>query len=131
MRGLPLAERTETTVHEQAGRLLRRWHDLAEPIGDQARTTITASIAEQAHEAAQWLRDDADHLTDAQRTLVYRVVHELPSLAANLPVVYRHGDFAPRNWLWSAEHGTVGMIDFEQTDHGLAVEDLVWLHGAA
>ncbi len=59
-----------------------------------------------------------------------QVVLELPRLAENLPVVYRHGDYSPRNWLWDAQHGTHSLIDFEQAGPGIAVEDCVWLHGA-
>jgi len=130
VRGLTLTVEAETRVHELAGWLLRRWHDLPEPITDQARDAIRVSVAEQADEAAMCLERVAEHLTDAQRALVQRVFLELPRLAEALPVVYRHGDYSPRNWLWDAEHSTVGLIDFEQADHGIAVEDLVWLHGA-
>ncbi|MDT7788155.1 MAG: hypothetical protein QOF58_6574 [Pseudonocardiales bacterium] len=130
VRGLTLPAHTEVQVHEYAGQLLRQWHSLPEPITDQARDAITASVAEQANEAALCLELAAEHLTDTQRALVHRVSLELPVLAENLPVVYRHGDFSPRNWLWDNEHGTVGLIDFEEADHGVAVEDLVWLYGA-
>jgi aminoglycoside/choline kinase family phosphotransferase len=142
VRGLSLTGQRETRVHERAGRLLRRWHDLPEPSSDQARETITASITEQVREAItasiteqvreadQCLQRGAEHLTDAQTSLIRRVVLELPQLAETLPVVYRHGDYSPRNWLWDAEHDTVGLIDFEHADPGIAVEDLVWLHGA-
>jgi aminoglycoside phosphotransferase (APT) family kinase protein len=130
VRGLTLTVEMETRIHERAGRLLRRWHALPEPITHQARHAIRASVAEQADEATLCGERAADQLTDAQRALVQRVSLELPRLAEALPVVYRHGDYSPRNWLWDAEHSTLGLIDFEQADHGIAVEDLVWLHGA-
>ncbi|MGH3999151.1 MAG: aminoglycoside phosphotransferase family protein [Pseudonocardiaceae bacterium] len=130
VRGLPLTVEVETRVHELAGRLLRRWHDLPEQITEQARDAIRASVAEQADEAATCLERTAEHLADTQRALVQQVLLELPRLAEDLPVVYRHGDYSPRNWLWDAKHGTHSLIDFEQADHGIAVEDFVWLHGA-
>ncbi|MGH3888321.1 MAG: aminoglycoside phosphotransferase family protein [Pseudonocardiaceae bacterium] len=130
VRGLPLTVEVETRVHELAGRLLRRWHDLPEPITEQARDAIRPSVAEQADEAATCLERTVEHFTDTQRALVQQVVLELPRLAEDLPVVYRHGDYSPRNWLWDAKHGTHSLIDFEQADHGIAVEDFVWLHGA-
>jgi aminoglycoside phosphotransferase (APT) family kinase protein len=130
VRGLCLTAGVESRVHELAGRLLRRWHDLPEPASGRARKVIKASVAEQADEAAACLERTAEHLTDAQRALVAQVSRELPRLAEDLPVVFRHGDYSPHNWLWDAEHGTHGLIDFEQSDHGVAVEDFVWLRGA-
>ncbi len=130
VRGLPLTVEVETWVHELAGRLLRRWHDLPDQITEQARDAIRASVAEHADEAASCLERTAEHLTDTQRALVRQVVLELPRLAEDLPLIYRHGDYSPRNWLWDATHGTHGLIDFEQADHGIAVDDFVWLHGA-
>ncbi|MGH3799935.1 MAG: aminoglycoside phosphotransferase family protein [Pseudonocardiaceae bacterium] len=130
VRGLCLTAEVESRVHELAGRLLRRWHDLPEPASGRAREVIMASVAEQAHEAAACLGRTAEHLTDAQHALVQQVSRELPRLAEDFPVVFRHGDYSPRNWLWDAERGTHGLIDFEQSDHGVAVEDFVWLSGA-
>lgn len=130
VRGLPLTVEVEPRVHERAGRLLRRWHDLPEQITDQARDAIRASVAEQAQEAASCLERTGEHLTDTQRALVRRVSLELPGLAEDLLVVYRHGDYSPRNWLWDAKHGTHGLIDFARADQGIAVEDFVWLYGA-
>ncbi|MBV9139485.1 MAG: aminoglycoside phosphotransferase family protein [Pseudonocardiales bacterium] len=130
VRGLCLTAEGESRVHELAGRLLRRWHDLPEPPSARARKVIRASVTEQADEAAACLERTAEHLTDAQRALVAQVSRELPRLVEDLPVVFRHGDYSPRNWLWDTERGTHGLIDFEQSDHGIAVEDFVWLCGA-
>lgn len=130
VKGLSLPDQDESQVHGLAGRLLKRWHDHTEPAPDQARDAIMASVAKQADEAAACLERTGEHLTDAQRALVQEVARELPDLADDLPLVYRHGDYSPRNWLWDAEHGTHGVIDFEKSQHGIAVEDLVWLYGA-
>jgi Ser/Thr protein kinase RdoA (MazF antagonist) len=130
VRGLSLPAATEARVHELAGRLLRRWHDHPDPAPAQVRESVMASMAEQAKEATACLEPTAEHLTDAQRALVQEVSRDLPGLAESLPLVFRHGDYSPRNWLWDTERGTHGLIDFEKAAHGLAVEDLVWLYGA-
>src|SRR5690606_23215191 len=62
---------------------------------------------------------------------VRKVSTELVGIAQNLPLAYRHGDYSPRNWLWDAAAGHHSIIDFEESAPGIAVEDLVWLHGAA
>ncbi|MEU2209743.1 phosphotransferase [Streptomyces hygroscopicus] len=46
-------------------------------------------------------------------------------------MAYRHGDYSPRNWLWDEAAGHHSLIDFEESAPGIAVEDLVWLCGAA
>jgi Ser/Thr protein kinase RdoA (MazF antagonist) len=127
VKGLSLPSETEARVHELAGQLLRRWHDHPEPVSDRARDSVMASMAEQA---TACLERTAEHLADAQRALVEEVSLDLPGLAEGLPLVFRHGDYSPRNWLWDAERGTHGLIDFEKAVHGLAVEDLEWLCGA-
>lgn len=50
--GAHLAAEAETQVHEHAGRLLRRWYDLPEPVTDKVRDAIKVAVAEQADEAA-------------------------------------------------------------------------------
>jgi hypothetical protein len=65
VRGLSLTAEVESRVHELAGRLLRRWHDLPEPTSGRAREVIMVSVAEQAEGAAACLERTAEHLTDA------------------------------------------------------------------
>src|SRR5262249_40408058 len=65
--------------------------------------------------------------TEPQRTLVEQACHNLPTLAEDLPLAYRHGDFAPRNWIWDPDRRTLALVDFEAADTGIAVEDFVWL----
>jgi Ser/Thr protein kinase RdoA (MazF antagonist) len=116
-------------VHELAGRLLRRWHDQSQPGTEEDRRAVRASMAEQAQEAAACLESTAGHLDSARRALVQAVSQELPQLAEQLPLVYKHGDYSTRNWLWDTENGH-SLIDFAMADHGLAVEEFVWLCGA-
>ncbi|GAA2798579.1 aminoglycoside phosphotransferase family protein [Saccharopolyspora taberi] len=130
VRGLPLETQDERRVYELAGSLLRRWHDSADPPSEQVRKTVRTSVAEQAHEAAGYLDAIAVHLSNDEHSLLQKVRDELPDLADELPLAYRHGDYSPRNWLWDADHGRHSLIDFEEASNGTAVEDLVWLHGA-
>jgi len=130
VRGLALEAEEERRVHELAGQLLRRWHDQSDPASDQDLEDIRASMADQAEEAAACLENTAGrHLDDQQRVLVRCVSEELPELPRDLPVVFRHGDYSTRNWMWDPEHGH-GVIDFAMSAHGLAVEEFVWLCGA-
>lgn len=130
VRGLPLEPEVEHRVHALAGELLRRWHDRSTPGTEQDRQAVHASCQDQAHEAASCLEKVAGRLGREQRLLVEAAAGELPDLAAQLPLVYRHGDYSTRNWLWDAETGRHGLIDFAMAQHGVAVEEFVWLCGA-
>ncbi|MFD9030951.1 aminoglycoside phosphotransferase family protein [Streptomyces sp. NPDC059567] len=127
VRGFPLTADAESRVHELAGRLLRRWHDHPVPAGPGVRDDIMTSVARKADEATACLARTSEYLTEAQRELVERMGRELPRLAEDLPLVFRHGDYSTRNWLWDHRRGTHSLIDFEKSDHGIAVEDFVWL----
>jgi Ser/Thr protein kinase RdoA (MazF antagonist) len=128
VKDLPLPAEQELQVHELAGRLLRRWHTLSPPATSaSARAQAIASVTTRADQAAAHLAHAAHLLTDRQRTLVEQACRELPELAAALPLMFRHGDFAPRNWLWNADRNALALLDFESSDDGIAVEDFVWL----
>ncbi|WP_395108332.1 aminoglycoside phosphotransferase family protein [Actinomadura sp. SCN-SB] len=130
VRDLPLAPEAEAKVHKLAGRVLRRWHDHLAPVPPQARDNLTAALAGQAAEATACLDSLGGHLTEHEQILVREVARDLPAMAADLPLVYLHGDFSPRNWVWNPQTQTLGLIDFEMADHALAVQDMVWLFGA-
>ncbi|MFD0855428.1 aminoglycoside phosphotransferase family protein [Actinomadura adrarensis] len=130
VRDLPLSAKVEARVYELAGRLLRRWHDHPQPVPPQARENLTANLADQAAEATACLNRLDDHLTKPERILVGEAARDLTALAADLPLVYLHGDFSPRNWVWNPQTQTLGLIDFEMADHAPAVQDMVWLFGA-
>lgn len=129
VRDLPLQPEEERHVHELAGRLLRRWHDHSDPASGKDLKTIRSALADQAQEAATCLEGTAAHLDDKQRALVRCVSRELPQMAGGLPIVYQHGDYSTRNWLWDPEHGH-GVIDFAMSRNGIAVEEFVWLCAA-
>ncbi len=130
VRGLPLEVKVKLRVHGDAGRLLRRWHDQSDPASEQDREAVRAAMREQAREAAVCLESTAEHLSAEQRALVEAASRELPELAEQLPLVYQHGDYSTRNWLWDNESGHHGLIDFAMAHHGNAVEEFVWLCGA-
>ncbi len=64
---------TERRVHELAGSVLRRWHDACEPVPDQARADIRASISSQANDAFQCLERTTGHLGSAESRLLQEV----------------------------------------------------------
>ncbi|BDH15345.1 aminoglycoside phosphotransferase family protein [Streptomyces hygroscopicus] len=130
VRGLPLEAGVELRVHELAGRLLRRWHDHSTPATEQDRQAVRTSMREQAQEAAACLESTARHLDGEQRNLVEAASWGLPGMAEKLPLVFQHGDYSTRNWLWDANRGHLGLIDFAMAHHGPAVEEFVWLCGA-
>lgn len=130
VRGLPLQPGVEHRVHALAGELLRRWHDRSSPGTEQDRQAVRASFQDQAQEAALCLKRTAARLTREQHLLVEAAASELSDLAEQLPLVYRHGDYSTRNWLWDAETSRHGLIDFAMAQHGVAVEEFVWLCGA-
>lgn len=131
VRGLELQVEEERRVHQLAGDLLRRWHGFSTTAPSHAEEDITASVTTQASEAAMCLEQIGEQLNPAERALVKDVSLELAQLAAGLPRAYRHGDYSPRNWLWDQPTGRHRLIDFEESAYGIAVEDLVWLCGAA
>ncbi|MFE3946230.1 aminoglycoside phosphotransferase family protein [Streptomyces sp. NPDC059118] len=131
VRGLTLEQTEEQRVHRLAGDLLRRWHDTAEPTSAREHQRIMDSVTAQADEAGAILERLGDQLSPAEQDLVRDAARDLPGLARALPLAYRHGDYSPRNWLWDEEAGHHSLIDFEESAPGLAVEDLVWLCGAA
>jgi Ser/Thr protein kinase RdoA (MazF antagonist) len=131
VRGLALQQAEEEQVHRLAGQLLRRWHDAPALISASSRADIMAAIADQADEAAVCLDQVGDRLSPAERDLVREVSTDLVTLAQSLPLAFRHGDYSPRNWLWDGAAGHHSIIDFEESAPGIAIEDLVWLRGAA
>ncbi|MGW4955438.1 aminoglycoside phosphotransferase family protein [Streptomyces parvulus] len=131
VRGLSLGDDEELRIHEAAGRLLRRWHDHSAPATADERSAIQAAVTSQAEEAGVCLQATRHRLSPDEKQLVEDVAHELPRLAPELPLVYRHGDYATRNWVWDPEHGhELGVIDFAMAAPGNAVEEFVWLHSA-
>ncbi|MFB7675405.1 aminoglycoside phosphotransferase family protein [Kitasatospora purpeofusca] len=130
VRDLPLEPHAELRLHEDAGRLLRRWHDASGPGTAADRAAVRAEMREQAQEAAECLESTAPHLAADRLALVRAASEELVGLAEQLPLVCRHGDYETRNWLYDEETGRHGLIDFAMTRRGVAAAEFVWLFGA-
>jgi Phosphotransferase enzyme family len=105
----------EPAVFEQAGRLLRLFHDSARQASDHKFVDRLRARAESYVFRSQ-------HLVDAQDlAFVGHAVDELldgPSLAT----VPCHRDYQPRNWL--VHEGMVRVIDFGHADHDLWTVDM-------
>ncbi|CAN3979428.1 aminoglycoside phosphotransferase family protein [Kitasatospora purpeofusca] len=130
VRDLPLGVEVELRLYEDAGRLLRRWHDASGPGTDADRAAVRAEMREQTQEAADCLGSTAPHLGADRLALVRAASEELVGLAEQLPSVYRHGDYETRNWLYDGETGRHGLIDFAMARRGVAAAEFVWLFGA-
>lgn len=128
VKDFPIPADQELRVHTLAGRLLKQWHahNPAET-SESAREETIAAVTTRANDALTHLEHVGHLLTEPQRTLGEQACHELPQLATSLPLVFRHGDFAPRNWIWNHDRGTLALFDFEKSSVGIAVEDFVWL----
>ncbi|MFJ4094182.1 phosphotransferase [Kitasatospora sp. NPDC089913] len=87
-------------------------------------------LAEQAREAADCLEPLAPYLAGDRLALVKAASTELATLAERLPLVYRHGDYETRNWLYDQDTGRHGLIDFSTAAPGVAATEFVWLCGA-
>ncbi|MGW4289602.1 aminoglycoside phosphotransferase family protein [Streptomyces sp. NPDC004673] len=130
VRDLPLETSTELRLYEDAGRLLRRWHDASAPGTKADRAAVRSDMEDQALEAADCLKSVAPHLAADRLALVEAASTELPGLAEQLPLVYRHGDYETRNWLYDEDSGRHGLIDFAMAAYGVAASEFVWLCGA-
>ncbi|WP_172387196.1 phosphotransferase [Streptomyces sp. MNP-20] len=135
VRGLPLAPAVERHVHQLAGRVLRRWHDHSDPAPPQDLKAVRASIKGQADEAAACLESTGAHLG---RRAALPGARWSPRNCRSWPRACLWctgtGTTSTRNWLWEPEpqqggHGH-GLIDFAMSQHGIAVEEFVWLCGA-
>jgi Ser/Thr protein kinase RdoA (MazF antagonist) len=107
------------SVHQQAGALLRRFHN-AEPPADLAWFP-------------GWLDDRAEHWTSRAAPLLSaddaRIIEVHLEALSRLPIPRGtpcHLDFQPRNWLISPS-GAVSLIDFEHARVDLPARDLVRL----
>ncbi|MER7761830.1 aminoglycoside phosphotransferase family protein [Streptomyces sp. NPDC097619] len=129
VRDLPLRVSSESRLYEDAGRLLRRWHDASEPATAADRAAVRSDMEDEAREAADCLEDVVPHLAADRLAMVEAASKELPGLAEQLPLVYRHGDYATRNWMYDHATGRHGLIDFATAAHGVAASEYVWLCG--
>ncbi|MFF4344919.1 aminoglycoside phosphotransferase family protein [Kitasatospora sp. NPDC001540] len=130
VRGLPLPHGVELRLHEDAGRLLWRWHDRSDTGSAAHRAQVREAMGAYAREAAECRDALAGRVPGDVLALVEAAAVEIPGLADRLPPLFLHGDYATRNWLIDAATGRHALIDFEQARYGLVVEEFVWLLGA-
>ncbi|GLW75278.1 hypothetical protein Kpho02_75750 [Kitasatospora phosalacinea] len=130
VRDLPLERGVEQRLHEDAGRLLRHWHDRSDAGTAVHRAQVREAMGAHAREAAECREALAGQVPDDVLSLVGAAAAEIPALADRLPLLFLHGDYATRNWLIDTATGRHALIDFERSRYGLVVEEFVWLLGA-
>ncbi|NEA56245.1 aminoglycoside phosphotransferase family protein [Streptomyces sp. SID13666] len=109
-------------AHEQAGRLLRGFHEALPNHAAQAEAAhaIEATVTGlEKHLAAA-----SDHLSGTEADMLRRLVSTLPDLSP-LPAGLLHGDFWERNMLWNGR--CCALIDYERSTPGPLVADFVKL----
>lgn len=121
LRDLSLPPTTETVVYRQAGKVLRRIHDV--PVAVDG----VQGIERAAGKCEEYLRRADGLLTSRQVALVRACAADLSVLGPRVSVTATHGDFQPRNFLWHQQAGRLAVIDFERAEPGPAVRDLVRL----
>ena len=119
--GLAFSLDEEREVHYQAGGLLRRFHQAAQPADDPGSIERAVARVEEHLHRAQGL------LSTSQIQLVRRAADRLQHAARGVPAVPTHGDVQPRNWIWDQAGRQLAFIDFERAELAPAVRDLVRL----
>ena len=96
-------------AHQQAGRLLRRFHDAlpSHQAQDEAADVVKSTVAG----LEKHLAETGDNLSTAQADTLRHLVKTLPVLGP-LPAGWLHGDFWERNLLWNGHR--CALIDFER-----------------
>ena len=128
----PLSEEEEQRIHRSAGVAADTLHGLQASPTEQERSAARALRVEQLLQLSDRRRyTSADVLTDAEVALVDRAESILSDYAEACAIGFRHGDFQPRNWLTcpapDARADGLGVIDFEESGIGFALEDFGWL----
>lgn len=119
--GLQLSSRDEQQVHWQAGRLLRRLHEI------RPATTADEDVGRLTSRVDEHLDHVGGLLSPAQRGLARECASRLTRLGPKVPVVASHGDFQPRNWLWDTASARLGVIDWERAEPAAAIRDVARL----
>ncbi|RFC77284.1 phosphotransferase [Streptomyces sp. AcE210] len=109
-------------AHQQAGQLLRRFHDALPHHEAQAEAASTVESIIAGLE--QNIADAGDHLSGAEADMLRRIASTLTTLGP-LPTGLRHGDFWERNMLWNGRR--CALIDYERSTPGPLVADFVKL----
>lgn len=118
----------ECAIHARAGMAIRSVHRQIEHFADRdvdrARAVRGSHLLELADRrlpgCLRVLGAEDLHSIDLAREV-------LADAAAVCEPGFIHGDFQPRNWLWSADSREIAMIDFEESEIGYSIEDFGWL----
>ncbi|MET9532485.1 MULTISPECIES: aminoglycoside phosphotransferase family protein [unclassified Streptomyces] len=113
-------------AHQQAGRLLRLFHDALPNHQAQAKTANT--IEDTVTGLEKHIAAAGSHLSTAEADMLRSIVSTLPTLGP-LPAGLLHGDFWERNLLWNGRR--CALIDYERSTPGPLVADFVKLATAA
>lgn len=118
----------ERAIHARAGVAIRSVHrqiaQRADLDVDRARSTRGPQLLELADRRLL----DCRRLMGVEDLRSIDLAKEvLADAAAACEVGFIHGDFQPRNWLWSTPRREIAMIDFEESEIGYGVEDFGWL----
>lgn len=118
----------ERRIHQLAGRAIAAVHrDTYDAVRPRLQATPQSRTDDLLGLTGKRLAI-ADHALDAaDRRTVQLARQALTEYAPQCPVAFAHGDFQPRNWLWSARSDQTSLIDFEGAGPAFRVEDLAWL----
>jgi Ser/Thr protein kinase RdoA (MazF antagonist) len=109
-------------AHEQAGRLLRLFHN-ALP-NHQAQAEAAHAVDATVTGLEKHIAAAGDHLSVSEADMIRRIVGTLPALG-HLPAGFLHGDFWERNLLWNGRR--CALTDYERSTPGPLVADFVHL----
>lgn len=128
----PLTEEQELRIHHAAGVAARTLHGLHTFSTEHEESVAKASRLDHLLQLSDQHRDiSAEVLTDAEVSLVARAQGLAQQHAEACEIGFKHGDFQPRNWLTTSasdvDAHSLGIIDFEESGIGFALEDLGWL----
>jgi tRNA A-37 threonylcarbamoyl transferase component Bud32 len=127
----PLSMNDEQEIHRAAGSGVRAMHGLRfDDVSGQQEEMRQARVGQLLQDAERRFAISAAVLTTFERTTIARARDLLLENVGACQIGFIHGDFQPRNWLWSATSQTVGFIDFEESRLGFCLEDFGWLLGA-
>jgi aminoglycoside phosphotransferase (APT) family kinase protein len=119
----------ERRIHELAGSAIAGVHnDTHDAVGPRLRDTPRTRAADLLRPTEQRFALAKEALGAHDRGTVELAREALVAAAPRCPVAFVHGDFQPRNWLWSARTEQTSLIDFEAADTGFRIEDLAWLY---
>lgn len=127
----PLSIKKEQEIHRAAGSGVLALHRLRfDDVLGQQEEIRRARVGQLLEDAKRRFAISAAVLTTSEKATIGRARDLLLQNVGACQIGFIHGDFQPRNWLWSAASQAVGFIDFEESRLGFCLEDFGWLFGA-